>query len=335
MGGSYTRRRVLEAAGVAGLGGVLGTVSTAVAAQEWSEVSSPTGKTLTGVEHTAEGTYASGNSGQILRRKDDGEWTMVLSDGLGGSSKTLKGSGLNDDGTSYWMVGNSGVIGELDVRSDTLYDHSNPLGISNQFRSVSVRGGTGNERLYIGMSSGQVVVGKRDGGRKAFDWMVSDTGSGYTVRASDFTVGGSLGSGYVCTNGGEVFRTDDGANSWSYVGYDRSQTSYSALLAEEGEPRQVYVGGGSGRLIRRDCRCGNWTPMKAGSKRVNSLEADNNGEHYLGAGASGRVYERSANGAGWDVTNTSSGNALLRAAPATDAESVDVVVGKSGTILER
>jgi hypothetical protein len=335
MGGSYTRRRVLEAAGVAGLGGVLGTVSTAVAAQEWTEVSSPTGKTLTGVEHTAEGTHASGNNGLVIRRKDDGEWTVVTDDGLGGSSKTINGSGLNGDGTRYWMAGNSGVLGEFDVETNTLYDHSKPLGISNQFRSISVRGETGDERLYIGMSSGQVVVGERNGGEQNFNWMVSDTGSGYTVTASDFTVGTGLGSGFVCTNGGEVFRTDDGATSWTYLGYDRSQTSYSALLAEEGDPRQVYVGGGSGRLLRRDCDCGNWTPSKAGSKRIYSLEADNNGEYYLGAGGSGRVYERSEDGAGWNVTNTSSGNALLRAAPATDDEPVDVVVGKSGTILER
>ena len=151
------------------------------------------------------------------------------------------------------------------------------------------------------MSSGQVVVGKRNGGGQNFNWMISDTGSGYTVTASDFTVGTGLESGFVCTNGGEVFRTDDGATSWSYLGYDRSQTSYSAIMAEECDRRQVYVGGDSGRLLRRDCGCGNWTPTTAGSKRVYSLEADNNGEHYLGAGGSGRVYERSEDGAGWNV----------------------------------
>lgn len=330
----FTRRQTLETAGVAVLGGVLGMASSAVAKREWRRVESPTDKTLTGVEYSSNGPYASGGGGDIIHR-DGGSWVRVVDDGPTGQSKTLNGAALTDDLDAYWVVGNSGVVGEYDTAGGTLHDHSQPLGISAEFTSVSVRGGVGDERLYIGKSSGEVLVGVRnsDGG---FDWMLTDTGSGYAVQAVDFTFGRK--EGFVSLGGAEVYGTDDGGNSWFRVGVPDGQTSYTAILGDPGStPKRVYVGGGGGRIWRRDCDCDVWTPTEADTKRVYSLESNNKGERSLGAGGSGRIYRKadSTDGAGWKVTDTSTGNALLAAAPADTGSRVDIAVGKSGTIMEQ
>lgn len=334
MGSRFTRRQALETAGVAALGGVLGTASSVVAKQGWTRVESPTGKTLTGVEWSANGPYASGESGVIIHR-DGGSWSTVVSDGPTGQSKTLNGAALTDDLDRYWVVGNSGVVGEYDTERGTLHDHSKPLGLSSEFTSVSVRGDVGDERLYVGMSSGEVLVGVRtsDGG---LDWSRTDTGSGYTVQAIDFAFGRD--EGFVATDGSGVYRTRDGGDSWTKAGVPDGQTGYTAILAdEESTPRHVYVGGGGGSIWRMDCDCDVWTPTEADTKRVYSLEANNKGQRFLGAGGSGRIYRIAdpTDGAGWKVTDTSTGNALLAAAPADTGKDVDVVVGKSGTIMEQ
>ncbi|GAB7093801.1 hypothetical protein JCM30237_09530 [Halolamina litorea] len=335
MGGRYTRRRVLEATGVAGLGGVLGTASTAVAKQSWRRVESPTGSSLTGAEYTSNGAYASGEGGAIIRRTDGDEWVTVVNSGPTGQSKTLNGGAVTDDAERYWVAGNSGVIGEYDTETATLYDHSKPLGIGSAFSSIGVSGDAGDERIYLGKASGEVLIGTRteDGG---IDWMLSDTGSGYDVQAVDFQLGS--GEGYVSTSGGSVYWTADAGGSWSRVGVDASQTGYTAVLTEDRTtPNHVYVGGGGGRILRLDCDCNIWTPTEAGSKRIHSLESNNKGERFLGAGGSGRIYHKAdaSDGAGWKVTNTSTGNALLAAAPADKGSEVDIVVGNSGTIIER
>lgn len=308
--------------------------SSAVAKQSWVRVESPTGKSLTGVEYTSNGAYASGGSGVIVHRTGSG-WETVVSDGPTGQSKTLNGAGVTDDAERYWVVGSSGVIGEYDPASGTLYDHSKPLGSGANFTCISVVGKVDNEKLYVGKASGEVFVGSRtsDGG---FDWVRTDTGSGYTVEASDFTFGRN--EGYVSTSGSGVYRTTDGGSSWTRVGIADGQTSYTAILAdEESTPDHVFVGGGNGKIWRLDCDCGYWTPTKADSKRVYALEANNKGQRFLGAGGSGRVYRPAdpTDGAGWKVTNTATGNALLAAAPADTGNEVDIAVGKSGTIMEQ
>lgn len=335
----FTRREALETAGVAALGGVLGTASSAVAGQGWVRVESPTDTSLTGVEYTDTGPYASGGSGVIIRRTD-GTWETVVSDGPTGQSKTLNGAAVTDGASNgktaqrYWVAGSSGVVGEYDPETATLYDHSKPLGVSANFTCISVVGEVNDERLYIGKGSGEVVVGHRtsDG---SFDWLRTDTGSGYTVEASDFTFG--EGVGYISTSGGGIYTTEDGGRSWTRLGYDDAETGYSAILADEGSPDRLYVGGGAGRILRHDCRCDYWTPTEADTKRVHALESNNKGERFLGAGGSGRVYRQAdaSDGAGWKVTTTNTGNALLAAAPSDGGSDVDVAVGKSGTIVEQ
>lgn len=329
MGGRYTRRRVLEATGVAGLGGVLGMASTAVAQQGWTSVGSPTGNTIYAVEHTAHGLIACGVGGEIHRRRK-GKWKTEVEKGPSGNSKTLSAADTTDDGERFWAVGSSGVVGEYRPGWKTLYDHSNPLGISTEFTSVSVTGSAGDEQVALGKASGEVVIGERTGDGD-FDWMVSETGSGYTVNAVDFSL--SAQDGFVATNNGGVYRTQDGGQSWTDLGVDAAQTGFTAMLVQSGDPVQVFVGGGGGRIWRLDCDCNRWTPFEADTKRVYALEATDEGGRYLGAGASGRSYEYGESG--WYAAETTTGNSLHGAAPADSADGIDVLVGASGTVLER
>lgn len=305
--------------------------STAVAQEEWASVSSPTGNTIYSVNHTANGPAACGVGGEIHHRRS-GKWKTVVKRGPSKNSRTLTDSDPTDDGKRLWVVGNSGAIGEYVVDDKELEDHSNPLGISSEFTSVSVTGSRGSERIYIGKSSGEVLVGVRNSDG-TFDWSRTDTGSGYTVNAVDFTL--SPQDGFAATNGGGVYRTRDGGDSWTRVGIEEAATGYTALLVDPGSPNQVYVGGGGGRIWRLDCDCNVWTPTEADTKRVYALEANSQQERYLGAGGSGRSYELAEDGAGWVAIETPTGNALYGAASADDGSGIDVLVGGSGTILER
>ena len=327
-----TRRRAVETAGVAVFGGVLGMASSAVAESGWTRVTSGTDNTLTGVEYTTDEPHASGASGEILRRERDGGWNVAVQDGPSGNSKTLNAASVTGDKERYWVCGASGTIGEYEVSSGTMHDHSQPMGISNEFSSLFVGGEVGNEHIYVGESSGTVLVGTRadDGG---IDWTLSDTGSGYTVRAIDFSNLPEVG--FVATTGGEVYRTDDAGDSWTDVGVDDSLTGYTAVHCDKTGPEFVYTGGGGGRILRRDCDCDRWTPSKAGDERVYSLESNGDDDRYLGAGGSGRCYERESSAAGWEVSNTPTGNALLAAEPGPTDDHTDILVGKSGTVMER
>lgn len=305
--------------------------STAVAQQEWASVSSPTGNTIYSVEHTAHGLTACGYGGEIHHRRK-GKWKTEIKRGPSKNSKTLTAAATTDDGERFWVVGNSGAVGEYHLSYKNIYDHSNPLGISSEFTSVSVAGDVGNEHVYIGTSSGQVIIGERNADGE-FDWSRTDTGSGYTVTTVDFSL--SSDDGFVATNNGGVYRTQDGGQTWARLGVEEAQNGYTAMLVEPGDPVQVYVGGGGGRIWRLDCDCNVWTPTEADTKRVYALEANSQQERYLGAGGSGRSYELAEDGAGWYVTETPTGNTLYGAASADDESGIDVLVGGSGTILER
>lgn len=270
-----------------------------------------------------------GSGGEIHRRRK-GKWKTEVKRGPSKNGRTLTDAATTDDGERFWVVGSSGAVGEYHLNHKDIYDHSSPLGISNEFTSISVAGEVGEERIYIGKSSGEVIVGERtgDGG---FDWSLSDTGSGYTIEAVDFSL--SADDGFVATSDGGVYRTRDGCETWTRVGVPDATTGYTAILVEAGDPIQVYVGGGGGRILRLDCDCNRWTPHEADTKRVYALEANADRSRYLGAGASGRRYER--DDTGWYAAETPTGNSLYGAAPAADDSGVDVLVGGSGTILER
>jgi hypothetical protein len=105
MSQESSRRDVLKAAGgVVAAGGVgataLSTTGGSAAGQsssEWTEVSSPTGKSTLDVVQTANGPYAVGSSGNVLTGSG-GSWKLVIDSGPSTKGNALYSVDVTDDG---------------------------------------------------------------------------------------------------------------------------------------------------------------------------------------------------------------------------------------------
>ncbi len=326
MGECVSRRQVLASAGLTAIGGVAGLgLSTVQGASGWSEVMSPTAKTLYEVVDTATGPFAVGQSGSVIHRTSSG-WEMPVSDGPSGNNKTLLGAAVTDGGARLWMARKSGVLGEYDVETGTMTDWSQPTGISNVFHDVEVVGRVDNEELHLTMGSGMTLYGKRtDNG--TFDWETKDTGGSDTLTAVDFR---TKSDGLVVSNGGNVYetRSSNSGGGWTWVqsGID---DAVNPLFDVINGSNHAHVGGDNGQIWRGDYDCALWTPHSAGSKGVQAVERRNG--VFLGAGDSGRVFEREESFNRWVASETPVGNTLLGVVLGEP----DIAVGNSGTVIER
>ncbi|PSQ24671.1 hypothetical protein BRD04_00855 [Halobacteriales archaeon QS_9_67_17] len=312
-----SRRRLIGTLGVAAV--TITSGGDASAANGWTEVSSPTAKTLYDVASASDGPYAAGGSGVLVHRGSDG-WEIVLADGPSGNNKTLEGVGVTGDGARVWVAGASGRLGSYAVTDGTVRDYSKPNGFSDNLHDVEVVGPVGGERIYAAAGSGNVLVGTRqaDG---SFDWSLIDTGGKNTVTAVDF-YGRDVGR--AVTTGPAAFTTTDGGSTWTDVTPDSAADRFFGVVSADGN---VWVGADNGRIWRRNCTCAVWTPHRPDTKAVRALSY--RGGRFLGSGESGRVFER-ADG-GWVARETPVGDVLLGCLPGAP----DVAVGKSGTIVER
>ena len=284
----------------------------------WTEVSSPTSKTLYDVVSASDGPYAAGGSGVLVHRESD--WEVVLADGPSGNNETLEGVGVTGDGDRVWMAGASGRIGSYAVADGTVRDYSKPNGFGDDLHDIEVVGPVGGERVYAAADSGNVLVGTRqsDG---SFDWSFVDTGAKDTVTAVDFH---SRNAGRAVTTGPTVFTTTDGGSTWTDVTPDDAADRFFGVVSAADN---VWIGADNGRVWRRDCECAVWTPHKDGQHAVKALTY--RGDRFLGGGESGRVFERGDGG--WVARKTPVGHVLLGCLPGAP----DIAVGKSGTIIER
>ncbi len=300
------------------------TVRRRGAANGWRAVDSPTSKPLYAVEAAADGAYACGDSGVLLRRGADG-WAVLDGDGPRGKNKTLYGLGVTDDGGGVWSVGASGTVGEYRVDAGTARDHSTPNGYASTLTAVDVVGAVGDERVYAASGSGELLCGVR-GDDGSLTWTVLDTGGATTVNGVDFH---TRDAGRVVTTAARVFETTDGGDSWTQVGIADAQNSMNAVVSG---PDRIYAGGGNGRVWRQDCTCRLWTPTKPAAKSFLALERD--GRYLLGAGESGYVYERTGEEAAWTNTVVGAGSDLHGCVIGSGGDP-DVVVGNGGEIFER
>ncbi len=314
-----SRRTVLASVGTTAVG-VATLGASDVLAGDWERVDSGTGKTLNAVTRAGANAYAVGSSRRVVERSG-GSWSVYDTTGPTGGQKTLYGVDATDDERLLWVAGSSGAVGAYDRADGSVTSHK-PPNVSPTFTDVAVTGPAGGERVYLTKSSGEVYVGARaDTEEGGMSWSTSDTGGSYTIRAVDFH--GPERGRAVSSNSG-VYQTTDAGETWTRVGIaDSAASTYDVASG----PDRVFVGAATGRLWRRDCDCSLWTPLQAGSKAIRGLARD--GTRVLGAGESGRAFDRDADG--FSVTDTPTGNTLL---DATVGET-DILVGNSGTILER
>jgi hypothetical protein len=310
-----TRRGFLRSSAAAA---ALATVPTIGAADHvWLDVETPVGVTLYDVETTVDDEYAVGGSGYVIERTDDG-WEIAASGGPTGNGNDLYGSDVTDDGERLWFVGSSGAIGEYDVRTRDLYDHSAPDDVTNNFNDVAVTGEAGDANVYVAGDSGKIYYSFENGA--AGTWDSVTPGSGSNVNAVDFH---GPRSGHAVDGNKTVFVTDDGS-TWEKVGI--ADANYNFYGVDSDAADDVTVVGGGGTVYRWDGS--QWVRADTGDASLRDVELA--GDAGLAGGGGGAVYRRDAEG--WTRETTPTGSNLKAV---VDADGLEVAVGASGTVIER
>lgn len=323
----HTRRNFIRIGATTALLGAA-TLSSASAEQvtdhSWTEAESPTSKKLNDGTNTAQGPFICGAEGNVLARHENG-WELVVEYGPQARSRSLTGIDSTDDGKAVWFVGESGVIGEYRVETQTLTNYSAPNGKTSTWEDCAVQGNAGeNERLYFVNGSGELLVGVRqDSGAVQYKEVIKP-GGGSTIPQVDFY---NRKSGHVCSTSQFVGESVDGGESWEQIGIDFSGTAFYDLASRNG--MDVNVAAGSGIIYRYDGF--RWTPHVVDDGRRAIRAVDRDGEAGLAAGDGGTIYERQSAGQ-WRQFVTDIDTALDGA---VWGDTYDVVVGNGGTILER
>jgi len=311
------RRDVLKAAGATVLATTVPAVGTGTADDtEWQSVATPVDAGLHDVRNTRTRPHAVGESGVVIERAAEG-WETVLRGGPAGNGNDLYGAAVTDDGERLWTVGDSGAIGEYDVRTGELIDRSAPMDVTNQFNSVAVTGPPGEADVYVVDDSGLVYYSFENGEEGTWDDITPGSGSG--MPAVEFF---DDRSGHAVDTNATVFGTADGT-TWEPTGVEDADSSFAGLDADGFD--DVLVVGGSGALLTYDGV--EWRTDRLGDNDLHDVETDN-GTGYA-VGGSGTVFER--RDGTWSEMATPSGQNLLAVATGEP----DIAVGAGGEVLER
>ncbi|WP_247413844.1 WD40/YVTN/BNR-like repeat-containing protein [Halomarina salina] len=299
------------------------TQSVTAAVNGWSEVSSPTGKTVYDVVMTTEGPFAVAGGGDVLARRADG-WELVLEKGPAVQSNPLRGIDVTDDGSVVWFCGGSGVVGRYDVVAEELTDYSAPKGKTSSWLTCSVTEQAGGEKVYFLNGSGEFLSGEYDDGGMTWGEVVKP-GGGSSAPGLDFH---EDQEGFACDTNGKVYETLDGGEDWSTVGIDEASVALYDISAASADT--VAVAGGGGYIFRRD-DSGGFTGVRVGEKTVRAV--DRTSGAGLAGGGGGYVYELTDTG--WEQFETPVSTTFHGVALDTSGSFPDVAVGGSGTIVER
>jgi len=308
-----TRRTVLKTTGAAIAAAAI--PATAAADEQWTDVESPTGNTLHDVEDTATGAYAVGGGGVVIERTDEG-WRKVLDGGPTGNGNDVYGADVTDDGKRLWFVGASGAIGEYDVQTGNLEDHSAPMDVTNNFNDVAVTGEASEANVYVAGDSGKMYYSFENGREETWEYVTP--GSGSNINAVDFY---DDRKGHIVDGNKTVFRTEDG-EAWDKLGIADANVNFYGVDSDG--PDDVWVSGGGGMIFRWDGS--EWTPTDTGDASLRDIELAGGDGWTVGGG--GKVYRYDGT---WSATETPTGENLQAVVP----DSPTVAVGAGGTIIER
>ncbi|MFB6176635.1 MAG: WD40/YVTN/BNR-like repeat-containing protein, partial [Halobaculum sp.] len=282
----------------------------------WTTAETPIDKNLYGVAHTSAGVYAVGGGGDVIKRTDQG-WKQVLDGGPTGNGNPLYGADVTDDGDRLWFVGGSGAIGEYDVTTGSLTDHSAPNDVTNNFNDVSVRGNAGDANVYVAGDSGKIYRSFEDG--KTGSWDQTTPGSGSAINAIDFF---DSKSGHAVDGNKTVFETDDG-NSYQKIGIANANVNFYGVDSDGDSNVNISAGGG----VVYNYDGASWTKSDLGDASLRDIAVENGSGYTVGGG--GKVFALSDGK--WTQQSTPTGANLK----GVSRGSVDVAVGASGTVIER
>ena len=315
---STTRRDVLRLTGAAVGATLLGGVGAAESTT-WESVSSPVDVTLHDVETTARNDFAVGGGGTVIERTTEG-WAKVVDGGPTGNGSGLYGADVTDDGERLWFVGASGAIGEYDVETGTLVDHSAPDDVTNNFNDVAVTGDAGEANVYVAGDSGSVYYSFENGASGTWNYVTVGQGAG--ISAIDFH---DVKSGHLVNGNANVFGTGDGT-TWNRIGVADADVSLYGVDSNAADDVWVAAGSGTVHHYTPDAEgTPKWFSTKVGEAGLRDIEVDD-GDGYA-VGNAGAVFDR-ANGS-WSRDTTPNGQGLKAVVDQTN----DIAVGASGTIV--
>jgi hypothetical protein len=312
-----TRRSVLRSTGVA-TALLAGVPATAAADDGWTAVETPTGNTLYDVTYTTAGAYAVGGGGIVLERTDTG-WRTVIDGGPTGNGNDLYGAAVTGAGKRLWFAGASGAIGEYDVSSGVLYDHSAPNDVTNNFNDVAVTGIADEANVYVAGDSGKIYYSFENGATGTWDSVTP--GSGSNINAIDFY---DPRKGHAVDGNQTVFSTGDGT-TWDKMGIENADYNFYGVDSDGAD--DVTVSGGGGSVY--NWNGSEWIREDTGDADLRDVEAD--GTPALTVGSGGMVFRRSDTG--WHQETTPTGENLT--AVTNIGMRPEIAVGAAGTVLER
>jgi hypothetical protein len=314
-----TRRDVLKL-GTAAVGAtLLGGVGAAESAS-WEAVTSPVDAGLSDVEQTARNNFAVGGAGVVIERTDRG-WQKVVDGGPTGNGSDLYGADVTDDGKRLWFAGSSGAIGEYDVETGNLVDHSAPNDVTNNFNDVAVTGTADEANVYVAGDSGSVYYSFENGATGT--WNGVSVGQGAGIRAIDFH---DARAGHLVNGNANVFATDDGS-TWNGIGIADADVSLYGVDSNAADDVWVAAGAGTVYHYSPDAEgTPQWVPETVGEPGLRDIEVTD-GDGYA-VGNSGAAFDL-ADGE-WSRDETPTGQGL---AAVVDQPDNDIAVGASGTIV--
>ncbi len=320
MRGQDTTRRDVLRLGTAAVGAtLLGSVAAAESAG-WETVTSPVDASLNDVEQTARNDFAVGGAGIVIERTERG-WRKVVDGGPTGNGSDLYGADVTDDGKRLWFAGASGAIGEYDVETGNLVDHSAPNDVTNNFVDVVVTGNADEANVYVAGDSGSVQYSFENGATGT--WNGVSVGQGAGINAIDFH---GVRSGHLVNGNANVFATDDGG-TWNRIGVADADVSLYGVDSNAADDVWVAAGAGTVYHYSPDAEgTPQWVPEKVGEPTLRDIEVTD-GEGYA-VGDSGAVFDLS--GGEWARDETPTGQGL---AAVIDSADNDVAVGASGSIV--
>lgn len=290
----------------------------------WHKAESPTGRTLYDVVVSRAGVFAVGEDGIIVGRCH-GIWERIDKDSpnLEVVGNTLYDASTPEDGRNVWFCGSSGAIGVYEPKEQVLLDYSAPGEKTSTWETIAVAGTKGNEYVFVGNGSGELLRGRRDG--RDINWIdVREPEGGSTLVDMEFP---TANVGFLADSSGELSRSTNAGDSWNNIGVrGASHALHSIGAADE---KTVFVSADAGAVYRYNGTT--WTELDAGEASVHGIDIVDR-KTGLACSAEGGIY--SLRDGRWNEVGSFDGETLQSIIYGNEA-APHVAVGSGGTIVER
>jgi photosystem II stability/assembly factor-like uncharacterized protein len=289
----------------------------------WHRAESPTGHTLYDVVVSRAGVFAVGEDGVLVGRCH-GMWqTVNESNDLEVAGNTLYDAATPDDGSNVWFCGSSGAFGVYEPKQQRIIDYSAPGSKTSTWETIAVGGTRGDEYIFLGNGSGELLRGKRDG--EDIEWGApKEPGGGSSYTDMEFP---TPNVGFLADTSGGLYRTTDSGDDWNKIGVRGAEHALHSIGAAD--ENTVYVSADAGVVYRYNGTT--WTQTDAGASGVHGIDIVDR-KTGLACTAEGGVYDLQSGR--WNRVGKFDGVTLHSIIYGNEA-APHVAVGAGGAIVER